>query len=161
MPEGLRKFALTVHVTTSVAWVGAVAAFLALGIAGLTSHDPQILRAAAIAMKPIAWFAIAPLAIASPLTGIIQSIGTAWGLFRYYWVVMKSLITIPATSIFLLFHLRPIDRLASLAGTASASNAHLGNTATQIMVEAVVALVVLLAATVLSTYKPPGKTPFY
>ncbi len=37
MPPQLRKLALTVHVTASVGWLGAVAAFLALAIAGLTS----------------------------------------------------------------------------------------------------------------------------
>ena len=35
MTPGLRKFVLTSHVTSSVSWLGAVAAFLALAIAGL------------------------------------------------------------------------------------------------------------------------------
>jgi hypothetical protein len=34
----LRKLALTAHVTASVGWLGAVVAFLALSIAGLTSQ---------------------------------------------------------------------------------------------------------------------------
>jgi hypothetical protein len=36
MTPRLRKFALTAHVTSSVGWLGAVAAFLALAVAGLT-----------------------------------------------------------------------------------------------------------------------------
>ena len=39
----LRKFVLTVHVTSSVGWLGAVA--------GLTSQDVQIVRAAYLAME--------------------------------------------------------------------------------------------------------------
>ena len=35
MTPGLRKFALTTHVTSSVGWLGAVGAFLALAIAGV------------------------------------------------------------------------------------------------------------------------------
>lgn len=39
------KFTLTVHVTSSVGWLGAVGAFLALAVAGLTSNSAQIVRA--------------------------------------------------------------------------------------------------------------------
>ena len=50
MSPGYRKVALTAHVTASVGWLGAVAGFLALAIAGLTSHDPQHVRSAYLAM---------------------------------------------------------------------------------------------------------------
>jgi hypothetical protein len=39
MTPHLRKFALTAHVTSSVGWLGGVAGFLALAVAGLTSQD--------------------------------------------------------------------------------------------------------------------------
>ena len=42
MTPGLRKFALTAHITSSVSWLGAVAGFLALAVAGLTSQDAQM-----------------------------------------------------------------------------------------------------------------------
>ena len=44
MKPGLRKFALTAHVTSSVAWLGAVAAFLALAVIGLRSVDDDMVR---------------------------------------------------------------------------------------------------------------------
>ena len=160
MSEGFRKFMLTAHVTSSIGWLGAVAAFLALEIAGLTSRDAQTLRAVCIAMKVITWFVIVPLSIASPLTGILQSLGTTWGLFRHYWVLMKFLMTIPATTILLLMHVQPIDRLANAARSAGASTPQLGKLLIPPALEAGIALLVLLVATVLSTYKPPGRTPF-
>jgi uncharacterized membrane protein HdeD (DUF308 family) len=46
MTSGVRKLALTTHVTSSVGWFGAVAAFLSLAIAGLTSHNAPMVRAA-------------------------------------------------------------------------------------------------------------------
>lgn len=46
MTPRLRKFALTAHVTFSVGWLGAVAAYLALAIAGLSTDDVSMLRAA-------------------------------------------------------------------------------------------------------------------
>ena len=114
MSAGLRKVALTAHVTSSIGWFGAVAAFLALAIAGLTSQDAQLVRAAYLAMELTTWFVIVPLAFVSGLTGVVSSLGTKWGLFRYYWVLMKLVITILAT-IVLLIHTQPIDLLASVA----------------------------------------------
>ena len=78
----LRKLALTAHVTSSVGWLGAVAGFMAVSIAGLTSQDAQVVRAAYLAMELTSWFVIVPLAVAALLTGIVQSLGTPWGLFR-------------------------------------------------------------------------------
>src|SRR5215207_4847851 len=91
MAPRLRKFTLTAHVAFSVGWLGAVAGFLALAVAGLTSQDAQTVRAAYLAMELTAWFVIAPLSLASLLTGLVQSLGTTWGLFRHYWVVAKLL----------------------------------------------------------------------
>jgi hypothetical protein len=73
----LRKFALTAHVTSSVGWLGAVAGFLALAVAGLTSQNAQMARAAYLAMELITWFVIVPLGLASLLTGLVQSLGTS------------------------------------------------------------------------------------
>nr|MBA2531168.1 hypothetical protein [Nocardioidaceae bacterium] len=51
----LRKLALTAHITSSVGWLGAVACFLALAVAGLTSQDARTVRAAYIAMESTGW----------------------------------------------------------------------------------------------------------
>src|ERR1700704_845733 len=101
MTIGVRKFALTAHVTSSVGLLGSIAAFLALAISGLTSQDIKMVRAAYLAMELIARFVIVPLAFASLLTGLIQSLGTPWGLFRHYWVVVKLLLTVFATVVLL------------------------------------------------------------
>ncbi len=79
----LRKAALTAHVACSVGWLGAVVVFLGLAVVGLTSHDPQTVRGAYLVMEPAAWFVLLPLAFASLVTGLVQSLGTTWGLFRH------------------------------------------------------------------------------
>ena len=38
----MRKLALTAHIISSVGWLGAIAGFLALALAGLTSEDPEL-----------------------------------------------------------------------------------------------------------------------
>ena len=64
MTSGLRKLGLTAHVTTSIGWLGAVAAFLALAVAGLTGQDVPTVRGAYLAMGLTAWYVILPLCLA-------------------------------------------------------------------------------------------------
>jgi predicted small integral membrane protein len=58
MPPRLRKVALAAHITLTVGWIGAVAAYIALDVAAATSQDAQTLRAAYLAMEYIAWYVI-------------------------------------------------------------------------------------------------------
>ena len=159
MTPGLRKFALTAHITSSVGWFGAVTAFLALAIAGLTSQDVQLVRAAYLAMELIGWFVIVPFGIATLLTGLVQALGTTWGLFRHYWVVFKLLITVVSTAL-LLVHMQPTTRLAQRAAATTLSSGDLRSVRTQLVGDAGAALLALLVATALSVYKPLGMTPY-
>jgi hypothetical protein len=160
MTPRLRKFALTAHVTSSVGWLGAVAGVLALAVAGLTSQDAQLVRAAYLAMEVTGWFVLVPLALASLLTGLVQSLGTKWGLFRHYWVLFKLLINLFAT-IVLLMYLQTLSALADVAAETTLSSDDLGGlrTASPVL-HAGAALLLLLVATVLAVYKPRGMTPY-
>src|SRR5918997_572837 len=95
----LRKLALTAHVTTSVGWLGAVAAFLALAIAGLAGDDGPTVRRAYVGAEVITWAVIVPLCLASLVTGVVQSLGTSWGLVRHWWVLIKLALTVVATGL--------------------------------------------------------------
>jgi Na+/phosphate symporter len=159
MAPRLRKFALTAHVTCSVGLLGAIAAFLALALPGLTNQDAQIVRAAYLAMEMIARFVIVPLAFAALLTGLIQSLGTPWGLFQHYWVLIKLLLTVFATSV-LLVKMELISYAARLAAETTLSRADLRAAGIQLVVHAAGGLVVLLVPSVLSVYKPPGMTRY-
>ena len=64
LTPGFRKFTLTVHVTSSVGWLGAVVVFLALAVAGWTSDDAADVRSAYLAMETTGWVVLLPLAIA-------------------------------------------------------------------------------------------------
>lgn len=159
MSPGLRKFAITVHVTTSVGWLGAVVAFLALAVAGLASHNPRFAAAAYPAMSLTTWFVIVPLSFISLLSGVVQALGTTWGLFRHYWVLIKLLITAVATLV-LLVHTQPIDHMARAATESTLAMADLVRTRVQLVVDAALALVILVVATTLSMYKPKGLTKY-
>ena len=159
MRPSLRKLVRTLHVTFTVGWLGAVAGFLALAIAGLSSQDAQIVSAAYLAMDLITRFVIVPLSLAPLLlTGPILSLGTPWGLFRHYWVIIKLVINFLCT-IILLVHLQPIRHLAQAAssGTLSSTDRSLQ---IQMVVASSVGLLALLVATGLAVYKPRGMTAY-
>lgn len=160
MTPWLRKFALTAHVTASVGWVGSVAGFLALAIAGVTAEDTQLMRAAYLAMELIGWLVIVPFSLASLLTGLIQALGTSWGLFRHYWVVFKLLINLFST-IVLLQYTQTLSYMADVAGATTLSSADLGvlRNPTAVL-HSGAALLLLLVATTLSVYKPRAMTPY-
>jgi hypothetical protein len=160
MAPGVRRFALTAHVACSVGWFGAVAGFLALAIAGLTSPDAGTVRAVYIAMEVTGWFVLVPLGLASLVTGVVQALGTKWGLFRHYWVIVKLVITVLATFILLLY----TQTLGSLADAARESTARGGAVegvrSASPLLHAAAALVLLAVATTLAVYKPQGVTRY-
>jgi hypothetical protein len=158
MSPGLRKFALALHLTVSVGWIGAVAAYIALDVAAATSRDEPTLRAAYLAMESIARYVIVPLAFASLLTGLVMSLGTKWGLFRHYWVLISLLLTVIATAV-LVVETQVISSFADMAADPTTSSEHLralGGT----LVHSVGGTVVLLVILVLNTYKPQGMTQY-
>jgi hypothetical protein len=159
MTPGVRKFALTTHVTSSVGWVGSVAAFLALAVAGVISLEAQTVRAAYLAMPVTTWFVIVPFCLAALVTGLVQSWSTTWGLFRHYWVVTKLVLTVLAT-IILLLHTQSIDRMAVIAAETTLSSTDFHQLRLQLVGDAAAAIFVLFITTTLSIYKPWGLTPY-
>ncbi|MDQ4103423.1 MAG: DUF2269 domain-containing protein [Actinomycetota bacterium] len=154
MSPRLRKAVLTAHITTSVGWLGAVVAYLALDVAAVASQDVQLVRGAYLAMELTAWYVIVPLALASVLVGVANALGTTWGLFRQYWVVVKLLLTVVATVV-LLVETRTISYLAEVA-PSTADPRELPGT----LPHSVGGLVVLLITTILSVVKPRGLTRY-
>ncbi len=159
MRPTLRKFVLLAHITASTGWLGAVAAFLVLAITGLNTPDQQMVRGVYMAMPVVTWSVIAPLAFATLLTGLALSLGTKWGIIRYYWVLAKLLINSLSIPI-LLLHTRIIGEVANAAEKGILSQGDLRRQRVQLVVVAVAALQALLAASALSVFKPRGETPF-
>lgn len=159
MPPMLRRLMLTVHVAVSVGWLGAVAAVLALGVAALDGGSPQITRGALLVMEPLGRYVILPLAVASLATGVVQSLGTPWGLVRHYWVLFKLVINAVAMA-FLLMYLPTFSALTAATANPASSPEDLTALASSLVLHAGVAVLLLLAATALGVVKPRGRTPF-
>src|SRR5918999_5901528 len=120
MSPALRRLALATHLTFSVGWVGAVIGYLALDLTVATSGDPLVLRAAWISMGLVVAWTIVPLAIAALLTGLVMALGTRWGLFRHWWVLISFVLTVVATVV-LLSEAGVVSRSAAAAAAATTS----------------------------------------
>ncbi len=130
MPPRLRRLVLTAHVVGSGGWIGAVVAYLILGVAAANSREMPTVRAAWIAMDLIGWYAIVPLAIAALTTFSV---------------------------IILLLHLPGVSALAHRAREADGAElAGFGDD----LAHPGVGLLLLLAITTLNVYKPRGLTPY-
>ncbi len=156
MKPRVRKFALSAHLTFSVGWIGAVLTYLGLGVTAVTSEEVQTIRAAWTAMELTGWYVIVPLALASLSTGLVMALGTKWGLFRHYWVLISFGLTVFATVV-LLLHMPTVSSTADAAQHAEgASLEALGGD----LLHPAIGLVVLLVIQVLNLYKPAGMTRY-
>jgi len=158
MGPRLRKAALTAHVAASVGWLGAVVVFVGLAVVGLTSGDAQTVRGAYLVMEPAGWYVLVPLGLLSLLTGLVQSLGTHWGLFRHYWVLAKLSINVVAT-IVLLLYMQTLGYLADVAAETTGDDLAALRSASPLL-HAGAALLLLLMATTLSVVKPRGMTRY-
>jgi hypothetical protein len=155
----IRKIAVTAHIVSSVGWLGATAGFEVLAVVGLMSRDNVMAHAACLAMEPITWYVIIPLAFTSWLTGLVLALGTRWGLFRHYWVLAKFLLNTVAI-IILLLHTRLIRVVAAAAAGQPWFRADLHELKIQLVAIGGGALLALLVATALAVFKPRGLTAY-
>lgn len=86
-----------------------------------------------------------------------MSLGTSWGLFRHYWVLVKFVITILA-AIILFMYTQTLDQLGALARDASLPIDALKNPSP--VLHSALAVLALLVNTTLSVYKPKGMTKY-
>ena len=163
MTPALRKLTITAHVAFSVGWLGAVAAFLVLSIAGLTSHDAEVMRGAYLSMDLISRFIIIPMCFAALATGLLQALGTPWGLFRYYWILVKFGLAVFATFALLVHQFVAMAEAAKRVSGAAAEtlfSADFGPLKTELVRAPSLAIVLLLVVTTLGVYKPWGLTRY-
>ena len=156
MPPPWRKLVLAVHLTASIGWLGGVLVYLALGVMAVRSTDEQTVRAAWIGMEASGWYVLVPLAVLTVTSGLVMSLGTKWGLFRHYWVLISFLLTSLAATV-LVLHMPSVSSSADLARQANTTELRaLGGD----LFHPTIGLGVLLGVLVLNVYKPTGLTRY-
>jgi hypothetical protein len=160
MGRGVRRAALTAHVAVSVGWFGAVVVSLGLAAEGLLAPDPDTVRAVWLSLDLVGWWTLVPLSLLSLTTGLVQALGTRWGVLRHYWVVVKLVLNLIATGVLLLYT-QTLDALADAARHASTPSLVSGDLVdASPLVHSLASLLLLLGAIVLSIFKPRGLTSY-
>jgi hypothetical protein len=152
LSAGWRKCALTVHVLTSVGWLGAVVASAALALLILASDEAATVRASYIALDELARYVLLPLSVLALLSGIVQGLVSTWGVLRHHWVVTKLCVNLVSAVILLLY----AQTLGALSDAARRGAQAVHDPSP--LLHTVGALVLLTCATALSIYKPRGRT---
>jgi len=163
LPPALRKGLLTAHIVTAVSWIGVDIVLLVLVLTALTSSDPMTVAASYTAIGAFTIVLLVPAGVLTLATGLLLGAGTKWGIVRYWWLTVKLVITVVLTTLVIVL-LRPsvadVAARAEQAGGAGLFRDQLGGLPVDLIFPPSVSIAALLVATVLSVYKPWGKTPF-
>jgi uncharacterized membrane protein len=151
----LRKLLVSVHILSSVALAGAVCVVLALGVEAQVTGDPDMPRMAFRFMDIVDHALFPPLAIVALASGIALSWRPPWRLVDHWWILVKFalLVAVIATGITL------TDRWVTGAMAAARDGESASADAWLVLGAAAGHLAMLAAATVISVYKPWGRTP--
>ncbi|MEK5440722.1 hypothetical protein [Fredinandcohnia sp. FSL W7-1320] len=89
-----RKWILIPHILFSAIMVGNMATFVILNITVLTTSDPFLITSCYKIMNILSDTSIKASTIGATVTGIILSVGTHYGLFKYWWIIVKEILTV-------------------------------------------------------------------
>ena len=157
MSRRRRKLVLTLHVGTSVGWLGAAIAMTVLLVAGLVTRNPALRHSAFTFMHVYDLAIMIPLGYLSLITGVLLSVGTNWGLLKHWWIVTKLVLTVAVLVFAGVFTSGWV--LEAVARTAEDSVADLGTLAVQLVANVVAFNIVFWTNTTVSVFKPWGLTP--
>jgi hypothetical protein len=157
MPRRRRKLVLTLHVITSVGWLGAAMAMTILLVAGLVTHNPALRHSAFAFMHVYDLAIMIPLGYLALVTGVLLSVGTNWGLLRHWWIVTKLVLTVAVLLFAGVFTSGWV--LEAVARTAENPMADLGVLAVQLIANVATFNVVFWTNATISVFKPWGLTP--
>jgi hypothetical protein len=158
-----RKALLVLHAICGIGWMGVDIALLVLLITARTTNDAALVVSGFNAIRMIVPIAVPPLSLGILVTGLILGLGTRWGLVRYWWVLVKLLLSLVMTVLVFVSLVPGVNSIAVLSATttsADAVRASLGTLPTMLLFPPVVSFLMLGAAAILSIFKPWRRTPW-
>ncbi|MGO1972823.1 MAG: hypothetical protein ACTH2Q_07675 [Propionibacteriaceae bacterium] len=157
LPRTARRIVLVGHLVAAGSWIGIdVLVAVLVGTARLTSDD----RMAGLAYRALGTFVVWPMAASAVgclLTGLLLGLGSRYGLLRYWWVLVKLVLT-GILLVLILVVLRPGMAEVTAAGMGLEDGVAPGIDLTFLAFPPAVSLTTLAVAVVLSVFKPWGRT---
>lgn len=149
------KLTLTAHVATSVGWLGGAYATVVLAITAAVTGDRALQHDSYVLMGVFDYAVVLPLAVASLVTGVLLGLGTKWGVVRYLWVRVKLLATIGVVLAAMALRHGEIVEAIDASERGGQAMAGIGS---GMVVSTVMPTLIITALTVLSTFKPWGRS---
>jgi hypothetical protein len=151
-----RKALLVVHIASAGAWIGMDIVMGVFVFTAMLTGDQQL---AALCYQALELFAVWPLlatGLVCLVSGVALGLGSKYGLVKYWWVAVKLVMNLVLCAL-VLFALRPGVGDVAEYGRALTAGTAVGQVPMDIMFPPIVSTTALLAATVLSVYKPWGR----
>ncbi|WP_430790658.1 hypothetical protein VBD025_07050 [Virgibacillus flavescens] len=148
-----KRWLVTLHILFAAIMVGNMVTFLILSITAATSASDQLVTSCYQIMHVLAGTSIRASTIGTAITGILLAIWTKWGLFQFYWIIVKQALTLLLIGLNLwglyIWTLQAVD--------LSADNPAMNLTTTYLWTGILLQLVSLIFLYVISVFKPWGK----
>jgi hypothetical protein len=151
-----RKAFLAAHILSGAAWFGIDLALGILMVTALVTDDP---RTAGMAVQAVELFAIWPMfaaSIACLACGVVLGIGSKYGLVRYWWVAVKLAANVLMSTL-IVVSLRPGIGEAASIGQRLMAGDRTAAVPSDLLFPVCVAPSMLIAAYLLSVFKPWGR----
>ncbi|WP_344682898.1 hypothetical protein [Saccharopolyspora taberi] len=146
---------LLLHVIAGVGWFGIAAVTFVLTVAAMTQSDAAILRAGYEFHELLIGSLARPASLITLGTGLILSVGTKWGIAKYYWPLVKLVLVVATISI--TASLTPGWIATALQPPGTPRTGDLVGAQVNLVGMAVFHILTIGAATWLSIYKPGGR----
>lgn len=89
-----KRWLLSAHLLCTVVWLGAALSSLIFNLTALFTNDAHLLNAAYVFADILDKALLRGGAIGALITGLLLSILTQWGLFRFYWIIVKEIMSV-------------------------------------------------------------------
>jgi hypothetical protein len=154
-----RKWLLILHLLFSAIMLGGAVAFLIMSITAANTSDEGVLKACYTSMHVLAKTSVKASTIGALVSGILLSVLTHWGLFKYYWIIAKEALTVLSLVLGLIgmnsWTLKAVTLTTARGLNALHDSAFIVNN-NQLWVGIMLQIISLIAMFIISVFKPWG-----
>lgn len=155
-----KRWLLSLHIVFSAIMLGETVVIVILSLTALTTKSGDVLRACYTILHVLSRTGVRYAPIFAVTTGIMLSAMTPWGLFRYYWIIVKEILTLLSLAIgmvgFYVWSVRGLS-IVSTEGLVAWHNPVFLVNHKQLWIGIVLQLISLVAMFVISVFKPWGR----
>ncbi|SEQ70799.1 hypothetical protein SAMN05216232_3082 [Virgibacillus subterraneus] len=155
-----KRWLLSLHLLFAAILFGNSVIFLVLSIAAAATDDVSVLKASYTSMHIMATSSVRASTIGTVVTGILLSVWTKWGLFKFYWIITKEILTIVSIGLGIIgFYFWTLEAFSITAaeGLDSLHNPVFIENRLQFLIGIILQIISLGTMIVISIFKPWGK----